>query len=299
MNDKLPDSGTPLDNEFGALFKEIQQRRGVKSGHSRKPGKTEVAIRGMDRFIGAMNEPTQGTALDEPIVCRVTPWYYRRMGLMAGVCVVFGLYFLYDWKIGYPKANAIADKQEWFEKELLPSYDEAQKSGKLDAWLVKAEAEGWPKGKAGEPPKWLQYSSINGWPEKPKRYTQKEVDEQLWWGMGTLSLGLVAGLVLLVNRGKVLRAGGDHWITPEGVTIRFADVVRVDKRKWDDKGLAYVWHQTQAGRSEQRAVIDDLKFGGADRVLERLLAVFKGELIEKVPDTEAEQEEQETSEKSK
>jgi hypothetical protein len=46
-------------------------------------------------------------------------------------------------------------------------------------------------------------------------------------------------------------------------------------------------------------VIDDLKFGGADRVFERLLAVFKGELIEKVPDTEAEQEEQETSEKSK
>ena len=29
-------------------------------------------------------------------------------------------------------------------------------------------------------------------------------------------------------------------------------------------------------------VIDDLKFGGADRVLERLLGAFKGELIEKV-----------------
>lgn len=91
----------------------------------------------------------------EPIVCRVTTWYYRRMGMMAGMCVAFGLYFIYDWKVGYPKANEIADKQEWFEKELLPSYDEAQKAGKLEEWMVKADAEGWPKGKAGGCLSWL------------------------------------------------------------------------------------------------------------------------------------------------
>lgn len=258
-----------------------------------------VAGEGLGRLIGVMNEPTQGTPIDEPIVCRVTPWYFRRMGLMAGMCAAFGLYFLYDWKIGYPKANEIADKQEWFEKELLPSYDAAQKAGKMQEWLAKADAEGWPKGKEGEPPKWLQYSSMNGWPEKPKRYTQKEVDEQLWWGLGTLSIGLAALLVMLMNRGKVLTAGADHWVTPEGVVIRFADVVRVDKRKWADKGLAYAWHQAAAGGREQRAVIDDLKFGGADRVLDRLLSRFKGELIEKVPEPEDEADDKEQAAETK
>ena len=206
------------------------------------------------------------------------------MGLLAGMCLVFGLYFIYDWKIGYPKANAIADQQEWFEKELLPSYDKAVNEGKLEEWMVQADAQGWPKGKVGEPPKWLQYAAINGWPEKPKRYTQKEVDEQLWWGIGTISIGLVAGIVLLLNRGKVLRCETDHWITPEGGKVCFADVVRVDTRKWDAKGLAYVWFQQGGAGKERRAVIDDLKFGGADRVLKRLLAGFEGELIEKVPD---------------
>jgi hypothetical protein len=224
----------------------------------------------------------------EPIVCRVTTWYYRRMGMMAGMCVAFGLYFIYDWKVGYPKANEIADKQEWFEKVLLPSYDEAQKAGKLEEWMVKADAEGWPKGKAGEPPKWLQYAAANGWPEKPKRFTQKEVDEQLWWGLGTMGIGLAAGVVLLLNRGKVLRGEADHWVTPEGETVRYADVVRVDKRKWDNKGLAYAWYQKEPGGREKRVVIDDLKFGGADRVLERLLGAFKGELIEKVAEVDQE-----------
>jgi len=55
----------------------------------------------------------------------------------------------------------------------------------------------------------------------------------------------------------------------------------VDKRLWDNKGLAYVWHRP-AGGGEQKVVIDDLKYEGAVRVLDELLACFKGELIEKV-----------------
>jgi hypothetical protein len=73
-------------------------------------------------------------------------------------------------------------------------------------------------------------------------------------------------------------------VSPEGVQIRYADVFRVDKRKWEHKGLAYAWYRTQGG-AEKREVFDDLKFGGADKVLERLLASFSGELIEKVSES--------------
>jgi hypothetical protein len=58
----------------------------------------------------------------------------------------------------------------------------------------------------------------------------------------------------------------------------------VDKRKWEHKGLAYAWYRTQGG-AEKREVFDDLKYAGADKVLERLLARFSGELIEKVSET--------------
>lgn len=224
----------------------------------------------------------------EAVVCRVTTWYYRRMALAGGMCLVFGLYFLYDWKVGYPKANEIAAKQEWFEKELLPSYEAAKQAGKLGEWRAEAESKGWPTGKGEEAPKWVPYAAVNGWPEKPKRFTQKEIDEQWWWGMGMIIISVAVGVAVLVSCRRTLSAGSDHLVTPNGVTIRFEEVYRVDKRKWDNKGLAYLWYRPGGQGSGKKAVIDDLKFGGADEVLRRVLEGFRGELIEKVEEDEGE-----------
>ena len=77
---------------------------------------------------------------------------------------------------------------------------------------------------------------------------------------------------------------------PNGGKVFFADAFKVDKRLWDNKALAYVWHRP-AGGNEVRAVIDDLKFDGAGRALDRLLSQFKGELIEKVAEPSATSEE--------
>jgi len=232
--------------------------------------------------------PSSTTTAADPIVCRVTVWYFRRMALLAGMLLLMGLYFLYDGKFGYPKANGIAEKKDWFEQVLLKGYDEAKKEGTLDAWIAQTKAQGWPTGRDGEPPRWISYAAEKGWPEKPHKYTAKEISEQFWWGGGVLAVALGVGVLALLNRGKVLRAGADHFITPEGRTVRFAEVFRVDKRKWDNKGLAYVWHRPAAEAPEQRAEIDDLKYDGAVKVLDRLLVNFKGELIEKVADSAAE-----------
>lgn len=223
------------------------------------------------------SESTAGT----PIICRVTPWYFRRMGMMAAMLAVFGLYFIYDGKIGYPKANAIADQKTWFEQVVLKGFDEAKAAGKLEAWVAEAKGRKWPTGRDGEPPRWISYAAKNGWPEKPHRYTDKEIEEQFWWGGGTLFASLIAGILILLNKNKILRGEEDHLITPDGIKVFYAEAFRVDKRLWDNKGLAYVWHRP-AGGGETRVVIDDLKYDGAGRVLDRLMTRFKGELIEKI-----------------
>jgi hypothetical protein len=223
------------------------------------------------------SESTAGT----PIICRVTPWYFRRMGMMAAMLAVFGLYFIYDGKIGYPKANAIADQKTWFEQVVLKGFDEAKAAGKLETWVADAKARKWPTGRDGEPPRWISYAAKNGWPEKPHRYTDKEIEEQFWWGGGTLFASLIAGILILLNKNKILRGEEDHLITPDGKKVFYAEAFRVDKRLWDNKGLAYVWHRP-AGGGETRVVIDDLKYDGAGRVLDRLMTRFKGELIEKI-----------------
>lgn len=211
------------------------------------------------------------------------------MGMLAGLLLVFGLVFLYDGVRGYPKSVEMAKKKQWFTTEFLPSFDTAKKEGRLEQWMTEAKARGLPPGVEGEPPRWVSYAAQNGWEEDPKLYSEREIAEQFWFGYGCIAGAVVVGIIVLLNRGKVLRGEADHWVTPEGVDIRFADVFRVDKRKWEHKGLAYAWHRTN-GAAAKCAVIDDLKFGGADKILERLLSRFSGELIEKVSESETEQE---------
>lgn len=222
----------------------------------------------------------------EPILCRITPWYYRRMGMLAGLCLIFGFVFLHDGVRGYPKEVGIAQEKEKFTKEFLPSFEAARKDGRMAEWIENARARGMPTGVDGEPPRWKSYAAQNGWPEEPKHYSDHEIAEQFTYAYGCFAAAVIAVILILLNRGKVLRGEADHWVTPEGVQIRYADVFRVDKRKWEHKGLAYAWHRLQGG-AEKRAVIDDLKYGGADKILERLLSRFSGELIEKITESES------------
>ena len=222
----------------------------------------------------------------EPILCRVTPWYYRRMSMLSGLCLVFACFFLYDGLWGYPKAISIAQKKEWFMNEHLPSFEAAKKEGRLEQWIADTKAKGLPTGVEGDSPRWKTYAAQNGWPEETKLFTDSELAEQFHFAYGCLAGAVIAALLIVLNRNKVLRGEADHWITPEGVQIRYTDVFRVDKRKWDVKGLAYAWYRTQGG-AEKTAVIDDLKFDGAARILDRLLSRFSGELIEKITESES------------
>ncbi|WP_395746987.1 hypothetical protein [Prosthecobacter sp.] len=231
--------------------------------------------------------PTSPPPASEPIICRIAPWYYyRRMGPLAALFLIFGGMFLYDGIWGYPKKVELARKKEQFMKQFLPSFEAAKKEGRLEQWMEDARAKGMPTGVDGDVPRWATYAAQNGWEEDPKLYSDREIAEQFYYAYGCFAGAAVVGIVVLLNRRKMLRAEADHWVTPEGVTIRYADVCRVDKRKWEHQALAYVWHRTEGGR-EKRAVIDDLKFDGAGRVLDRLMSRFSGELIEKVSETES------------
>lgn len=226
------------------------------------------------------------------IECRVTPWYFRRMGMLAAMLVVFAALFLYDGKWGYPAKNKKAEVKERFEEEVLKGYDKAHKAGTLDAWRAEMKAKSWPVDVNGEPPKWISYAAEYGMDEKPKKYSDREIEEQFWWGGGMLVIAVVVGALVLLNKGKVLRGYEDRLVTPDGGEVRFADVFKIDKRKWMNKGLAIVHYKPGGQGVEKRAVIDCLKFDekGAEAVLQKLLSGFSGELIEKVEEPEEDSE---------
>jgi len=129
------------------------------------------------------------------------------------------------------------------------------------------------------------YAAELGFDSKDNKYhSRKDIAEQLVIA-GICGGGAVLALIFLVtSRNRVLRADGEAMIMPDGKRVPFAAAYRIDKRKWDNKGLAYVHYRE--GGAEKKAVIDDLKFVGAGKVLERLLGGFQGELVERGGDSD-------------
>ena len=218
------------------------------------------------------------------IECKVTPWFYRRRALFAGMYLIAALLFFKDGIWGYPKENEMAARKEWFEKEVLQGYDKAVAEGTQPEWSTQAKANHYPVNDQGAPLKWAAYAAAQGWPEKPKHYTQGDITQQYYWGAaGALALLVVVVNTLYHSRRKLVGAAS-YLIAPSGAKVTYVDAFKVDKRPWDIKGLAYVHYRLGGSGAEKKLKIDDLMYDGAGKVLDRLLAQFKGELIEKVPD---------------
>ena len=226
-------------------------------------------------------------AQDEgPIECKITPWFYRRRAAFAAMYLVAACLFFKDGVWSWPQENEMAARKEWFEKSVLQAFDKAKEEGTQADWSAKAKADHLPVNEQGEPVKWAAYAAEHNWPEKPKRRTEAEITQQYYWG-GALTLAFLAVVLnTLFHSRRRLVGGSDHFMTPGGSRVAFADAFKVDKRKWDVQGLAYVHYRVGGQGREKKVPIDDLMYEGASRVLDRLLSHFKGELIEKVQDAE-------------
>lgn len=224
---------------------------------------------------------------NEIITCRLTSWYVRRVGLLAAAVLAMGCYFLYDGRWGYPKKNKIAEQKEWYVAEVVGSYKEAASQGNnaVAQWLTEARKKGWIVDPNLTQPQWHDYAAPRGWAAEPRKYTPAEIQQQFWIGWAMVAAAAIMGMMLVVNRNKTLVGHADRMILPNGKTVRFADAFKIDTRKWDNKGLAYVYSREPGRRSAHKATIDDLKFHPAEQVLKRLLSQFQGELIAPAPES--------------
>ena len=227
--------------------------------------------------------PAAAPAKDDgaPIVCTTTPWYFKRMGLMTLMIFAFGCWFLFDALVGYPKKVEVYKEHEAIV-ELEEKYAELKEANNLDAYPEFAAERG-----AGpeEPPTWRSVAADRGIPLELKETNEEDIKEQKYWAGGAFLVASIVGILFLINRGKKITADANSFTTPGGITIPFESVYRIDKRKWKYKGLAYA-HYTDSAGKKQKAALDDLKYGGTDKILDRLLANFSGELIDRVEDEE-------------
>ena len=148
------------------------------------------------------------------------------------------------------------------------------------------------------PPGWKKFSNSDGrkWSEKSDNLkTDGKIKEQLYIGIFCSVLFVGALFFFLRTNGRSMRVDEAGYTPPGGKLIPFGNIKRIDARKWDTKGLAYVFYEQ--GGSEKKAKIDGMVYGQfkkedgepAQKLYERILANFQGELIELAPDDEEEE----------
>lgn len=188
-------------------------------------------------------------------------------------------------KMAITKLDKVLEAK-WAEADTLAADDKQEILGALSP-VVNFNVKGAQKDSDGME-KWRALAKEKGWEQEPEEYTDSKITTQWEFTVGMFVLSLVVVVVFLLNKGKILKADAEAFCQPNGSRVAFADVYRVDRRKWDHKGLAYAMYRTGGEGRSRKATIDDLKFLGADKILTRLLNNFEGELIDRIPDEEEE-----------
>ncbi len=146
-----------------------------------------------------------------------------------------------------------------------------------------------------EPYLWKEYTSEMKWSQTPPKEMMKgyKIDEQLYFGVGGLLVALIGAIYALRMKPRYMAVDQEAYYAPGGKKILFTAIHKIDKRKWETKGLATLFFKE--GNETKKAKVDGMVYGQFDKeqgepaqkLFDVIMANFKGELIEFVAeDTE-------------
>lgn len=157
------------------------------------------------------------------------PKFYYRFIFMGIAAFGFALYCLYDGFIGYPA-----------QRERALAFQKLDDEKRTDEWPALARERGWSEEAPGEP--------------------KTEADITMQFIMAGMSA--LAGLVLLVvvwrARGRWIEADDTGITSSWGQSLKYDQVLALDKRHWRNKGIARIKYQD--GKRKRRFVLDNYKF---------------------------------------
>lgn len=275
------------------------------------------------------------SAAEDIIVCEPTKWFLWRVVAMLVMFTVFAVLFLKDGIWGYREANLQFFVHEAFVKagtdfqqqQEDPAFTPAdwQKFAAAQRCQFPEDAElvlpreadldmPWPQmlvdgyalmkeegGQNGAVKMWESYTSERGWDLDPGEHHMDagKIKGQFIATSVVVVLILVTLFILVRTLRRSISADHECLNTQEGVRVLYSDMIRVDKRKWDTKGIALVYYMAEG--EERKARIDGMVYGQfkeedgapAEKLFSRVMDHFKGEVLEYVEEEEDEAEQAE------
>lgn len=258
----------------------------------------------------------------DTIVCKPTKWFLWRALAMLAMFAVFTVLFLQDGVSGYREKNYQFYMYESF-KAAGSSFDEMQEAGSLTAgqWgeyvqghslsvpdealgtlpqeeglslvLPSLLSEGYDVlkaegGKQGVLQLWREFTKSKGWDSEPvdHAYDEGSIREQFIAAGVTGVLILITLFFLIRTLRRSIKVDQKALYSQNGKTVLYTDMVRIDKRKWDNKGMALIYYMQDG--EEKKVKIDGMVYGQfneadgapAEKLFARVLSNFKGELLQ-------------------
>lgn len=118
---------------------------------------------------------------------------------------------------------------------------------------------------------WPAIAKSNGWPtDKPEARAEKDILTQ-WIMMGIMIvLGSMSGLLIITHRGKTLEAEEDFFKASDGTKVNYEDITKIDRKKWNSKGIVYVHFKPDSEGEDDFVKLDDWVFRDADLILKEI-----------------------------
>ena len=158
---------------------------------------------------------------------------------MACVGIFMALWFAFDGLVTYPtRLEYLVALEELKEKVKEPV--ELQKR-----WVELAESRNWPTERPDSD-------------DKNSTQLRGDIQGQYFFGALSLLLGLPALYFYLKSRAQWVEESEDGLLTSWGQKMRFADVTQLNKKKWDNKGIARALYNDSG--KQRTFVFDDFKF---------------------------------------
>lgn len=166
------------------------------------------------------------------------PSYFKRFLWMAMGCAAAGAWFFFDGSVTYPR-----------ELDRCKAYWQASDDPRNpwepvddDEWIEIAKANNWSKEK----------------PDVKPDKQQEKIGTQFFYGIGSMLIAIPCLLKWYMARGTWIEGDENSINSSWGQSFKFENVQSINKRKWEDKGIAKVRYE-EDGRV-QTFVLDDFKY---------------------------------------
>ena len=175
---------------------------------------------------------------------------------MLFMITTISAWFLYDGYVVWPNGAERHAEFVEIEKKLV-------ESGKIEA--VEHKAHG---GEVNEYLRieWERYAREAGYKRDiPKERTDASIREQRMIGWVMMTGSLCFGLWIAWNHKLRVRAEGDVVIGTSGQRVELDSIVKIDRKKWENKGIAYAIYEVDG--KQKRLCLDEHKFKGCEAII--------------------------------